>query len=229
MKSGIIKSDVVAAAMKKVDRANYVLKPDSAPEFAYEDAPQSIGHGATISAPHMHAYASEYLLSHLKPGSRVLDVGSGSGYLAAVFYQITQQQAINAGEVSGTARCSSHVVGIEHVKELTELSLSNLRNDGLGSSLDNGEIRMVTGDGRNGYPSDGPYEVIHVGAAVPARPSVLVEQLAPGGRMFVPVGTYSQDILLIDKDEKGNVNEEKLMGVRYVPLTDLDKQRNRFL
>jgi protein-L-isoaspartate(D-aspartate) O-methyltransferase len=69
-------------------------------------------------------------------------------------------------------------------------------------------------DWKTGYPSDGPYEVIHVGAAVPAMPSVLVEQLALGGRMFVPIGVNSQEILLIDKDESGNVQEKKLMGVR---------------
>ncbi|KAI8972829.1 Pcmt1-prov protein [Trametes punicea] len=213
-KAGIINSERVTAAMTKVDRANYVRFPDS----AYEDSPQSIGHGATISAPHMHAHAAENLLPFLKPGARVLDVGSGSGYLCAVLYQLTQ-------DPSNPRSLDSRVVGIEHIPELTEWSIQNLRKDGLGSALDAGRIKMISGDGRKGVPEDGPYDAIHVGAAAPTMPAELVEQLARPGRMFIPVGTYMQQIFQVDKDENGSVTEKSLFDVMYVPLTDRDKQK----
>ncbi|KAG5352874.1 hypothetical protein C0989_012404 [Termitomyces sp. Mn162] len=216
----IITNDQVAKAMAQVDRANYVRDPSS----AYEDSPQPIGHAATISAPHMvrlpfflfsassrtqHAYAASHVLSYLHPGARVLDVGSGSGYLAAVFHHLVGP--------TGT------VVGIEHVDELTKWSLENLRKDGLGEAVDEGKITIVTGDGRE--DSTGPYDVIHVGAAAPSTPRKLIEQLASPGRMFIPVGTHIQSILHIDKDQDGKVTETQVMGVSYVPLTDLDKQK----
>ncbi|CDO70988.1 hypothetical protein BN946_scf184830.g20 [Trametes cinnabarina] len=213
-KAGIITSERVAAAMAEVDRANYVRFPDS----AYEDSPQPIGHGATISAPHMHAHAAEHLLPFLKPGARVLDVGSGSGYLCAVLYQLLQ-------DPSDPKSKESKVVGIEHIPELTEWSIENLRKDGLGPALADGSIRMISGDGRKGVPEDAPYDAIHVGAAAPTMPQDLVEQLARPGRMFIPVGTYAQQIFQVDKDADGNVTQKPLLDVMYVPLTDRDKQK----
>ncbi|TCD66913.1 hypothetical protein EIP91_000752 [Steccherinum ochraceum] len=201
-KAGLIHSDIVATAMKKVDRANYVLRKSR----AYEDSPQPIGHDATISAPHMHAHATENLLPFLKPGSKVLDVGSGSGYLCAVLHHIVGPQG--------------KVVGIDHIPELVEFSVENLKKDGLGEQLESGSIEMVMGDGRQGYAQGGPYDAIHVGAAAPHMPQALVDQLAQPGRMFIPVGTYSQAVYQVDKDEDGNVTEQELFGVMYVPLTD---------
>ncbi|KAG6876193.1 hypothetical protein C0993_005037 [Termitomyces sp. T159_Od127] len=200
----IITNNTVAKAMESVDRAHYVR--NRSPLSAYEDSPQPIGYGATISAPHMHAYAASEILPFLRPGARVLDVGSGSGYLAAVFHHLVGP--------TGT------VVGIEHVDELAQWSKENLRQDGLGDALDAGRIVIVTGDGR-----EGPYDAIHVGAAAPTTPSKLVEQLASPGRMFIPVGTYFQNIIHVDKDKDGKVTETEVMGVSYVPLTDLDKQK----
>ncbi|GBE88709.1 Probable protein-L-isoaspartate O-methyltransferase [Sparassis crispa] len=207
-RSGLINSDRVLAALTKVNRAHYVQDI----EGAYVDAPQYIGYGATISAPHMHAHAAENLLPLLHPGARVLDVGSGSGYLCAVFHHLISDGA------------PGKVVGIDHIPELVDWSVENLRKDGLGEAVDDGRIVMVAGDGRQGYPSLGPYDVIHVGAAAPKLPSVLVDQLASPGRMFIPVGSYSQEILQVDKDEHGNVTKKQLFGVMYVPLTDKDKQ-----
>ncbi|KAH9899169.1 Pcmt1-prov protein [Cubamyces lactineus] len=212
-KAEIISSARVAAAMAKVDRANYVRFANT----AYEDSPQPIGHGATISAPHMHAHAAENLLPFLKPGARVLDVGSGSGYLCAVLYQLLQ-------DPSDPRSRDSRVVGIEHIPELTAWSVENLRKDGLGPELDEGRIKMISGDGRKGLPEDGPYDAIHVGAAAPTMPKDLVEQLARPGRMFIPVGTLTQQIFQVDKDEDGNVTEKPLFDVMYVPLTDREKQ-----
>ncbi|KAF8069073.1 protein-L-isoaspartate O-methyltransferase [Lyophyllum atratum] len=213
-KAGIFKSERVAKAMEAVDRANYVQNKSA----AYEDAPQSIGYGATISAPHMHAYAAEHLLPYLRPGSRVLDVGSGSGYLTAVFHHLT--------EPTGT------VVGIDHIPELVQQSVENLKKDGLGEAVEKGRIIMVVGDGREGAAVRvvlvGPYDAIHVGAASPDTPVALIEQLASPGRIFVPVGKAMQYIQHINKDADGNVSQTQVMGVSYVPLTDPETQKNTF-
>ncbi|KAF9557036.1 Pcmt1-prov protein [Agrocybe pediades] len=206
--NGIIHSERVVKAMTAVDRANYVPYT----EDAYEDSPQIIGHGATISAPHMHAYASEHLLTYLRPGAKVLDVGSGSGYLVAVLHELVSP--------------GGKVVGIDHIPELVEDSINNLKKDGREDAMKKGEIVMISGDGRLGYPEGGPYDAIHVGAAAPKVPQALIDQLAPKGRMFIPVGTYMQNIEHIDKDEDGSIRREEVMGVRYVPLTDREKQIN---
>uniref|UniRef100_A0A0W0GCJ4 Protein-L-isoaspartate O-methyltransferase n=1 Tax=Moniliophthora roreri TaxID=221103 RepID=A0A0W0GCJ4_MONRR len=203
--NGIFHSERVAKAMAKVDRANYVRDKSD----AYEDSPQTIGYGATISAPHMHAYAAEHLLPYLKPGAKVLDIGSGSGYLVAVLHHLVEE---------------GKVIGIEHVEELVDWSISNLKRDGLGAALEAQQIEVVAGDGRKGLASDGPYDAIHVGAAAPTIPESLVEQLASPGRMFIPVGTLMQNILHVDKDADGKLTQTEVMGVRYVPLTDRDKQ-----
>ncbi|ELU41760.1 PCMT domain-containing protein [Rhizoctonia solani AG-1 IA] len=168
-----------------------------------------------------HAHAAEHLLPLLKPGAKVLDVGSGSGYTCAIFHHLVNPTGSEGGKV----------VGIDHISELVDWSADNLKRDGLGAYISNGAIKMVCGDGRLGYPSAGPYNVIHVGAAAPTMPQQLVEQLARPGRMFVPVGLLvsatnhtdrsavgpdggAQYIYQVDKDESGNVKEEKLFGVR---------------
>jgi len=210
-KNGLISSSRVINAMKAVDRGNYVLNKRD----AYEDSPQPIGHSATISAPHMHAHALENLLPYLNPGSKVLDVGSGSGYLCAVIHKLVGP--------------NGKVVGIDHISELVNWSVENLKKDGLGDVVKDGSIVMVTGDGRKGYPKFAPYDAIHVGAAAPHLPQELVDQLASPGRMFIPVGDHSQAIIQVDKDAQGNVTQKELFGVMYVPLTDEHKQRKRQL
>ncbi|TFY79568.1 hypothetical protein EWM64_g4444 [Hericium alpestre] len=198
-------------ALNRVDRARYVVdKVD-----AYIDSPQSIGYGATISAPHMHAHATEILLPLLRPGARVLDIGSGSGYLCAVFHHL-----VTSDEKKGK------VVGVEHISQLVDWSKENVRKDGLGHALDDGEIVLIAADGRQGWPEGGPYDAIHVGAAAPTLPQALVDQLASPGRMFIPVGTYAQEVLQVDKHEDGRVTTKELFGVMYVPLTDQEKQRH---
>ncbi|KAF7986365.1 hypothetical protein HWV62_35380 [Athelia sp. TMB] len=226
----LISLESVADAMKKVDRANYTLGPRG----AYEDSPQYIGHGATISAPHMHAMAAEHLVGDAHPspfifpgapppisptkadhtphpGARVLDVGSGSGYFTAVLHHL-----VSSPDKPGA------VVGIDHIPALVDFSVENLKKDGLGPALASGAITLVAGDGRQGYARGGPYSAIHVGAAAPAVPAALVAQLARPGRMFVPVGPDggAQVVMQVDKDADGAVTETRLMGVRYVPLTD---------
>ncbi|KAI0250690.1 Pcmt1-prov protein [Lactifluus subvellereus] len=210
MRNGLINSDAVAAAMKAVDRANYVLDK----RHAYEDSPQSIGHDATISAPHMHAHAAELLLPYLRAGARVLDVGAGSGYLTSVLYRLV-------GAPQGAGGSGGAVVAIEHIPALRTLAERNIRADGLGDAIDQPlGIVLVTGDGRLGYAEKGPYDAIHVGAAAKTVPPALVEQLASPGRMVIPVGTYSQRLMQVDKDAQGRVTQRDLFGVVYVPLTD---------
>ncbi|KAJ1801389.1 hypothetical protein LPJ59_000316 [Coemansia sp. RSA 2399] len=203
-RQNIIYSEQVISAMRSVDRAHF------APHSPYEDSPQYIGYGATISAPHMHGYALEGLRDYLKPGMSALDVGSGSGYLTACM----------AAMVGKDGR----VVGIDHISELVATSQDAL-SQYYPEWADNGCIHMVTGDGRDGYPPDAPYDCIHVGAASPERPDKLLAQLKSPGRLFVPVGKYSQRIMVYDKDNNGTVKQDDLMGVIYVPLTDEHKQR----
>ncbi|CAE6399641.1 unnamed protein product [Rhizoctonia solani] len=175
-----------------------------------------------------HAHAAEHLLPLLKPGAKVLDVGSGSGYTCAIFHHLVNPTGSEGGKV----------VGIDHISELVDWSVENLKRDGLGAHIDSGAIKMVYGDGRLGYPSAGPYNVIHVGAAAPTMPQPLIDQLAKPGRMFIPalVINYAdqsavgpdggaQYIYQVDKDQSGNIREEKLFGVRYVPLTEEKSQR----
>ncbi|KDQ11250.1 hypothetical protein BOTBODRAFT_57565 [Botryobasidium botryosum FD-172 SS1] len=210
MRNGLLTSQRVIEAMNKVDRANYV-KSGTRP---YDDSPASIGFGATISAPHMHAHAAENLLPYLNPGAKVLDIGSGSGYTCAIFHHLVSPQ----GEAQGK------VIGIDHIPQLVNWSVENLKKDGLTEPLNNGNIAMITGDGRLGNAEHAPYDVIHVGAAAPVLPEALIAQLNSPGRMFIPVGTYSQEIVQVDKDSAGKVTEQRLFGVRYVPLTDREAQ-----
>ncbi|KAJ1647505.1 hypothetical protein LPJ64_001101 [Coemansia asiatica] len=202
----IITNERVVAAMRKVDRAHFA---DFQP---YQDSPQSIGHGATISAPHMHGYALEHLEKYLQPGMKALDVGSGSGYLTACM-------AAMVGE-------NGRVVGIDHIPELVKASQVALDKH-YSQWTESGRIKIVLGDGRQGYMPDAPYDCIHVGAAAPKKPEELLSQLKLPGRMFAPVGTSKQRIVVYDKDANGQIVQEKIMGVLYVPLTDPETQRSQ--
>lgn len=199
--------------MTLVDRANYV--PSVARRSAYQDAPQSIGYNATISAPHMHAFAAELLLPYLNHGCSVMDVGSGSGYLLATLHHLVPRTG-----------CNTHIVGVEHIQELVRESIENLKRDGLGRELENGRIVAIQGDGRKGCSEFAPYSAIHVGAAAPCIPETLIQQLASPGRLIVPVecptGNYQyvgtlyiniRDLYQIDKDVNGNVEKTILFGV----------------
>ncbi|CAI5503392.1 unnamed protein product [Closterium sp. Naga37s-1] len=209
LRSGIVQSERIAEAMKQIDRADYVLTKST----AYDDSPQPIGFNVTISAPHMHGYCLAFLENHLQPGNRVLDVGSGSGYLTAVMALL----------VGPTGRA----VDVEHIPELVERSRAAVKAGRAAELMDGGQLSIHEADGRDGYPEAGPYDAIHVGAAAAELPQALVDQLKPGGRMVIPVGRFMQDLEVIDKDADGTVTRTTAMGVRYVPLTAKEKQLGR--
>lgn len=218
MAYNILKTTTIATAMKATDRAHFVADP----VVAYIDAPTPIGFNATCSAPHMHSYALELVKDHLKPGAKILDVGSGSGYLSVVFARLISEDG--AGKDRGEAGTKIHppkgrVIGIDHITELVETSLSNVKKDSSAKRLlESGILKLVTGDGWKGMPTEAPFDVIHVGAAAANIPTALIDQLKNGGRMIIPVGPegMEQKLAVVDKKADGSVVREDVMGVVYV-------------
>ncbi|GAA5939400.1 hypothetical protein JCM3775_001699 [Rhodotorula graminis] len=222
-RAGLLSTPRVIDAFKQVDRRYYVPHLSD----AYVDSPAYLTHGATISAPHMHANAIENLEPFLQPGSNVLDVGSGSGYLLGIFHALVSP--------GGT------VLGIEHIPALVKQAHENLDADpavrgvvvreGEGEE-GSGRVRCVVADGREGAPRglvpEGGWQAIHVGAASPSLPPSLLSQLASPGRMFIPLGSSGpgeqQAVWQVDKDARGDVTRTRLYGVRYVPLTSREAQ-----
>ncbi|VAI74941.1 hypothetical protein VPH35_123169 [Triticum aestivum] len=203
---GVIKSTKVAEVMETIDRGLFV-PPGGSPYF---DSPMAIGYNATISAPHMHAACLELLEDHLQPGMRALDVGSGTGYLTACF-------ALMVGP-------GGRAVGVEHMPELVASSTENIKKSAAAPQLNDGSLSIHIADGREGWPELAPYDCIHVGAAAPQIPEALIEQLKPGGRMVIPVGTIFQELKVIEKKPDGGVSIRDETSVRYVPLTSKDAQ-----
>ncbi|CEP01765.1 Protein-L-isoaspartate O-methyltransferase [Plasmodiophora brassicae] len=201
-------SDAVAAYMARVDRAHFAPRDCPAP---YEDHPVCIGHGATMSAPSVHAVSLGLLEQHLKPGSTVLDIGSGSGYLCAVM-------GLMVGDKGG------HVYGVDHIPELVETSISSISEHF--PDLIRGEtVQIMVGDGHKGLPQHAPYDCIHLGAAVEDVPEDILGQLKPGGRLVGAIGAGPQQSLVtVDKNQDGSVNMAVIDGVQFVPMTSVEAQ-----
>ncbi len=187
-------SDKVAKAMLKVPRHLFV--PSSYEREAYVDTPLPIGKGQTISAPHMVAIMCDLL--DLQEGDKVLEVGAGSGYHAAVVAEIVGKRG--------------KVIAIERIPELAERARNTLEYLG----YDN--VKIVIGDGSKGYEPEAPYDKIYVTASAPDIPEPLIKQLKPGGKMVIPIGKYDQYLYVVEKDEKGKIHKRIWGPVRFVLL-----------
>ncbi|MEQ9715729.1 MAG: protein-L-isoaspartate O-methyltransferase [Candidatus Asgardarchaeum sp.] len=201
-RAGFVRSDRVINAFLKVPREEFVR-----PEYrkhAYDDTPLPIGCGQTISAIHMVLMMCEYL--DLKPGHKVLEVGTGSGYHAAIIAELITSED---GKIKG------HVYTIERIPELAKFATENLKR----TKYDD-RVTIIVGDGTLGYPEKAPYDRICVTAAGPDVPKPLIEQLKNGGKLLIPIGAqfYWQELYLIEKDLEGKIKRKNLGGVAFVPL-----------
>ncbi len=188
-----ITDQTILDAMKKVNRHEYVQ--ENFERLAYSDRPLPIGFGQTISQPYIVAFMSHKL--NVASHHKVLEIGTGSGYQAAVL-----------------AELSDHVYTIEIIPELAKRAEKVLKKN----DYDNITIRI--GDGYKGWPEHAPFDRIMVTAAPKEIPEKLVEQLAPGGIMVLPVGetVMMQYLWLITKDNDGQIEKEKILPVRFVPM-----------
>jgi protein-L-isoaspartate(D-aspartate) O-methyltransferase len=181
----------VLEAMRRVPREAFV--PEAMRAQAYQDGPLPIGGGQTISQPYIVAFMSE--AARVAPDDKVLEIGTGSGYQAAIL-----------------AALGARVFSIEIRQELAERARRTLLETG------HGEVRVKAGDGYRGWPEEAPFDAILVTAAPDAIPEPLLAQLKPGGRLVVPVGTGNQELLRVTKTASG-FEHERLMAVRFVPMT----------
>ena len=188
----------VMAAMAKVPRHRFV--PADQDAYAYDNRPLPIGNGQTISQPFIVALMTDLL--DLKPGHKVLEVGTGCGYQAAVLGELARE-----------------VYTIEIVEPLAKDAAARL------AALSYRNVTVKSGDGYAGWREHAPFDAIIVTAAAPDVPPALIEQLKPGGRLIIPVGPQwsGQNLLVIEKDADGRTRSRTVLGVRFVPLTR-DKQ-----
>lgn len=187
--------DRTAAAMRAVPRHEFV--PEDQRSSAYDDRPLPIGQGQTISAPHMVAMMLDLL--DLEVGERVLEIGTGCGYHAAV-----------TAEVVGP----EHVYSVEVVPELAREAQDRLR------SLGYADVSVRVGDGSAGWAEQAPFDAVYLTCATESIPSTLIEQVRPGGRLLAPVGDRVQELVLVRVNADGSTSRERHGGVRFVPMRD---------
>lgn len=190
---GYIKSDVVKQAFLKVPREEFI--PENMKDQAYADSPLEIGSGQTISAPHMIAIMCEELF--LKPGQKILEIGTGSGYHAAIVADITGK--------------SGHIYSVERHSNLADKAKENLRKVNIKN------VTVEIGDGSKGIPKFQPYDRIFVTCAAPDIPQTLVDQLKDPGMLLIPVGSMFCELKRFEKN-KGKTSVKNLGGCAFVPL-----------
>ncbi|MBI1978227.1 MAG: protein-L-isoaspartate(D-aspartate) O-methyltransferase [Candidatus Omnitrophica bacterium] len=195
-----VKNPLVLQAMKKVERHKFV--PPLFRPLAYRDGPLPIGEDQTISQPYIVALMTELL--DLSAEARVLEVGTGSGYQAAVLSEIVKE-----------------VYTIEIIPSLAESAAERLKELGYQN------VFVRAGDGYLGWPERAPFDGIIVTAAPDEIPKPLLDQLKVGGKMVIPVGNYpDQTLYLVQKQEKG-FNQQEVIPVRFVPMTGLAQEENK--
>lgn len=190
---GWLKTERVTRAFKNVDRSLFVLP--SLKQYAYEDMPLPILRNQTISQPLVVAVALEAL--DVFPGMRVLEVGAGSGYQAALLSEIVGKNGV--------------IYSVERIEELCEYARERLTRFS--------NVVVIQSDGSKGLPDKAPFDRVIVTAGCPKIPKPLVEQLKPGGKMIAPVeAIFGQELLLIEKGEGGRAESQSLLPVAFVPL-----------
>jgi protein-L-isoaspartate(D-aspartate) O-methyltransferase len=183
--------DRVVAAMRKVPREEFV--PAEFRDESYKDGPLPIGHGQTISQPYIVALMTEKL--RLQPKERVLEIGTGSGYQAAIL-----------------AELGAEVYSIEIIESLAQTAESTLRRLGYKN------VHIKTGDGYKGWPEEAPFDACIVTCAPNHVPQPLIDQLKEGGRMLIPVGEkFAQQLYLLEK-KNGRTEQSAILPVRFVPM-----------
>ncbi len=190
----ISKPDVIRAMMK-VPRHLFI--PSNIQDHAYNDCPQRIGEGQTISAPHMVGIMVEKL--DLAPGQKVFEVGGGSGYHAAVVAEIVGPEG--------------HVYSMEYIDPLARRARLNIEKCGLGDM-----ITILSGDGSLGHPEHAPYDRVFVTCAAPDVPPPLLEQLADKGKLLIPAGGRQYQILVYCEKKGDKIIRKDLGGCVFVPL-----------
>lgn len=202
--NGKISSRRVERAMLSVDRGLFCAANP------YVDEAQRIEHGATISAPHIHASILMLLRSRLTKDAKVLDIGSGSGYLTICMASMLESDG--------------KVIGIDHVSQLVNRSKTLVREH---FSRLNERIEFIATDGRQGHAAGGPYDVINIGGAVDKLSQYIYHQLKPNGRIIVPLRyAQGQKLVSIDKMSNGEMKMTIRGGVRFGSITDLGTQLN---
>lgn len=194
---GYIKTESVKKAIGKVPREEFL--PEQNRDYAYVDQPLPIGRGQTISAPHMVAMICEKL--QLEEGMKVLEIGTGFGYNAAVISEVMGKKG--------------HVYSIERIEYLAKLAEENLKRTGYWEN-----VTVMIGDGTLGYEKEAPYDRIYGTASAPFVPDPLKKQLKVGGKLLIPVGgqSYFQDLICVVKESENEFKEKSLGGVVFVPM-----------
>ncbi len=194
-----IKNHLVLDAMASVPRHEFV--PEAVRKFAYQDEPLPIGHGQTISQPFIVAFMTEQL--NPKPSDRILEIGTGSGYQAAIL-----------------SRLVAEVYTIEIIEPLAKRAEADLKRLGYLN------VKVLTGDGYKGWPEHAPFDCVIVTCAPDHIPQALVDQLREGGRMIIPVGDPGDQQLYLLQKRAAKIEQQAVLPVRFVPMTGKARDSN---